>query len=230
MKRDTKKLILDAAEELFGQHGFDGVSIRDITGKAKVRLNLASYHFTNKQVLLEAVVARRSGLLNEGRRLALADLQARGSANVEEILTAFIRPYYQFRLGSEPGWKNYTALIASLMHQNRWLPLAHHFSGTARLYRDALCDALPGTPKHLVVRAFVFSIQLMVSSLTDNTSYVETLALDGTPAPDLPQTYRDLIRFLAGGFLALAPPSAAADRPASSIPRLGKKRRRASAA
>jgi AcrR family transcriptional regulator len=232
MKRDTKKLILDAAEELFGEHGYDGVSIRDITGKAKVRLNLASYHFTNKQVLLEAVVARRSGLLNEGRRLALADLQARGSTNVEDILTAFIRPYYQFRLGTEPGWRNYTALIASLMHQNRWLPVAHHFTDTARLYRDALCEALPGTPKHLVVRAFVFSIQLMTSSLANN-NIVDALAVDGAPTRDLPQTYRDLIRFLAGGFAALAPLRQAEQRPtaAGAAPsQPTKKRRRATAA
>jgi AcrR family transcriptional regulator len=202
MKRDTKKLILDAAEELFGQHGFDGVSIRDITGKANVRLNLATYHFTNKQSLLEAVVARRSGLLNESRWLALVDLQARGSNNIEEILTAFIRPYYQFRLGTEPGWKNYTALIASLMQQRRWLPIAHHFTETARLYRDALCAALPGTPKRLVVRAFVFSIELMTTALSNDNLY-ETVVLEATPTPDLPQVYRDLIRFLAGGFLAL---------------------------
>jgi AcrR family transcriptional regulator len=42
---ESKKRILDAAEELFVMHGFDGASMRDITSRAGVALALANYHF-----------------------------------------------------------------------------------------------------------------------------------------------------------------------------------------
>ena len=51
----TRERILDAAERLFAQRGFYGVSVREITGAASVDVALASYHFGNKQGVLEAV-------------------------------------------------------------------------------------------------------------------------------------------------------------------------------
>ena len=54
----TRERILDAAERLFAQRGFYGISVRDITGAAEVDVALASYHFGNKQGVLEAVVMR----------------------------------------------------------------------------------------------------------------------------------------------------------------------------
>src|SRR5262245_34605624 len=203
MKRDTKKLILDAAEALFADSGFDAVSIREITGKAGVRLALANYHFTSKQGLLEAVIARRADLLNERRRRALSELQARGQPTVEEILEAFIRPHLEFRLSSESGWKHYSALIAHIVQSNRWLPLVEtHFNTTAMLYRDALCTALPDASKEAVLRAFVFSIQLMVSALAENRR-IDTLSHGSVSGADLESTYRHLLRFLVGGFQAV---------------------------
>ena len=59
--RPTRDRILDAAERLFAQRGFHGVSVRDITGAADVDVALANYHFGSKQGVLEAVLMRRAG-------------------------------------------------------------------------------------------------------------------------------------------------------------------------
>jgi AcrR family transcriptional regulator len=42
---DTRARILQAAEMLFAEHGFDAVSMRDITTLAKVNLASVNYHF-----------------------------------------------------------------------------------------------------------------------------------------------------------------------------------------
>ena len=45
---DTKTKILDTAERLFSQKGFDAVSLRNIVEAAKVNLAAVHYHFGSK--------------------------------------------------------------------------------------------------------------------------------------------------------------------------------------
>jgi AcrR family transcriptional regulator len=66
---DKKEHILTVAEQLFGENGFDGTSIRDIAQKANVNLAMISYYFGSKEKLLEALLEYRAsytiGLLEE---------------------------------------------------------------------------------------------------------------------------------------------------------------------
>jgi AcrR family transcriptional regulator len=91
-----RERILDAAEALFAEHGYDGVTLRRIAREAGVDVALASYHFGKKLDLFEAVFTRRAALLNEARRDALRDCQASAGAkgpSVEQIIEAFLRPW-----------------------------------------------------------------------------------------------------------------------------------------
>ncbi len=55
---DTVTRILDAAEELFAEHGFAETSLRTITARADVNLAAVNYHFGSKKALIQAVFAR----------------------------------------------------------------------------------------------------------------------------------------------------------------------------
>ena len=57
----TKTRILDAAEKLFAEQGFEATSLRDITTHARVNLASVNYHFRSKEELVRAVLARRLG-------------------------------------------------------------------------------------------------------------------------------------------------------------------------
>src|SRR5207247_1481706 len=57
--KDTRSRILDVAEELFSEQGFDRVSIRDITNKARVNLAAINYHFGSKEDLIAAILKRQ---------------------------------------------------------------------------------------------------------------------------------------------------------------------------
>src|ERR1700748_619927 len=87
---DTKTRILDAAEKLFGENGFDGTSLRDITAEADVNLAAVNYHFQSKDSLIDAVIARRIEPVNR-RRIELLDA-AGPNPTVEQVLEAFIAP------------------------------------------------------------------------------------------------------------------------------------------
>jgi AcrR family transcriptional regulator len=202
-RRDTKTLILDAAEALFSESNFDAVPIRDITTKAGVQLALVSYHFKNKEALFEAVIARRAEQLNQDRRAALRQALLKGRPDVEQIIVAFTRPYLEYCIGPDPGWRNYSRLIPYVVQTERWLPLVErHFNATAEVFTDALCEALPDRPRDSVLQAFVFSIQIMVSAFSKNRR-IETLSHGKISAADLESAFNVLIPFLSGGFYAL---------------------------
>ena len=63
--KDTATRILDAAERLFVEHGFEATSLRTITQQAEVNLAAVNYHFGSKDALFQAVLVRRLAPLNQ---------------------------------------------------------------------------------------------------------------------------------------------------------------------
>jgi len=51
--------IMEAAEELFAEKGFDGTSVRDVAYKAGVNLAMISYYFGSKEKLMESLFKYR---------------------------------------------------------------------------------------------------------------------------------------------------------------------------
>jgi AcrR family transcriptional regulator len=57
-KIDKKDHILDVAERVFSELGFDGASTRVISGEAGVNMAMLNYYFGSKEGLLLAVFRR----------------------------------------------------------------------------------------------------------------------------------------------------------------------------
>jgi AcrR family transcriptional regulator len=89
----TRERLLDAAERLFAEKGFEATSLRDVTAKAKANLAAVNYHFGSKEALVRAVFERRLGEVNR-KRLALLNGAGRARPAPEEILHAFIAPTF----------------------------------------------------------------------------------------------------------------------------------------
>src|SRR5713101_3961244 len=87
---DTKTKILDTAEKLFGENGFEATSLRDITAEAQVNLAAVNYHFQTKESLIAAAIQRRVEPINR-RRLEMLDA-AGPDPTVEQIVEAFLGP------------------------------------------------------------------------------------------------------------------------------------------
>src|SRR3954471_6891345 len=80
---DTKARMLDAAEALFMEHGFEATSMRAITAAAAVNLAAVNYHFGSKEELFEAVLTRRLDPMNQHRIGLLDRLEAEAAAAAE---------------------------------------------------------------------------------------------------------------------------------------------------
>ena len=57
--------ILQVAETLFAEKGFEGTSIRDISKEANINVALVSYYFGSKEKLLEALILHKTSGLKE---------------------------------------------------------------------------------------------------------------------------------------------------------------------
>jgi AcrR family transcriptional regulator len=90
----TKAQVLSAAERLFALHGFQNVSVRDITAEAGVNLASVNYHFGSKDALLFEIFRRRTSELNRERARMLHEATDRhgGRPPVREILRAYFEP------------------------------------------------------------------------------------------------------------------------------------------
>jgi AcrR family transcriptional regulator len=90
----TKAAVFNAAERLFALHGFQNVSVRDITAEAGVNLASVNYHFGSKDALLFDIFRRRTSELNRERARMLHEAAARhgGKPPVRDILEAYFAP------------------------------------------------------------------------------------------------------------------------------------------
>lgn len=92
---DTKDSILNAAERLFAERGYEATSLRAITAAAGVNLAAVNYHFQSKDQLLRALFTRGMQRLNRKRTALLDSFEAEcGKKPVppEKLVHALIEP------------------------------------------------------------------------------------------------------------------------------------------
>src|SRR6202007_2502510 len=70
-RAETTEQILDAAEDLFSQHGLYGTTLKDVAKQVGVHHTLLNYYFADKKALFDAVFARRAVVTSERRMKAL---------------------------------------------------------------------------------------------------------------------------------------------------------------
>src|SRR4051812_40302542 len=111
---ETRTRILDAAEELFMQHGFEGASMRLLTAKAGVNLAAVNYHFGSKHALIEAVFRRRLDPMNTARIAALDRLEKDAGArplSAEAVIRAFVGVSLRMMEDTKSGGRNFVRLL-----------------------------------------------------------------------------------------------------------------------
>jgi AcrR family transcriptional regulator len=86
---DKKEHLLDAAEELFAEHGYEGTSTRMLAKKAGVNVAMVSYYFGSKEKLFEALVESRAGVLRE-KLLELHDHNISPLKKIELLIDYYV--------------------------------------------------------------------------------------------------------------------------------------------
>lgn len=198
---ETKEKLLDYAEYLFSQNGFEGTSVRDIAKEVGVQLAAVSYHFGGKDNLFEQVIARRAAQIGELRLKALND--AGSQPSIEDLVKGYTLPFIEQSVRGGEGWRNYSRLIAGVANSPKWTFLiTRYYDEVAKKYLTAFRTLLPNSAAEEVVNGFDFMVGTMLTVCAE-TRRMEALAdLDQRA---LEEIFPTMLRFLVGGFEALSP-------------------------
>lgn len=207
---DTRDRILDAAERLFVEHGFDGTSMRMITGAANANLAAVNYHFGGKDALVQEVFRRRLAALNERRLAALDRLEAEAAGaplKPSRIVDAFFGTALELAADTEQGGRTFMRLLARTYNEpNAFVRqfLAEEYAEVMDRFLGALFRALPDVPRAEIMWRFHFMIGAMafaIAGLGGLSDLIEVAPEDDDPARLLPR----LMSFLLGGLRAPLP-------------------------
>ncbi|WP_282127428.1 TetR/AcrR family transcriptional regulator [Roseobacter litoralis] len=204
----TRERILDAAEHLFADRGYDGTSIRDVAAKAGLQLHSIGYHFGPKESLFDTVVGRRAEIMTRLRSDALnASRQKAGAQTIPvcDLIRSYVGPFIKSASHGDEGWRNYAALMGRLANSSLGTEIiAKHYDDTARDYIAELKRSLSGADPEDVVEGFSAMVAAMLG-ICAATGRPERLS--GRAAPRTPESsFETLVRFHTAGFLALAMP------------------------
>jgi AcrR family transcriptional regulator len=99
--KDTRAALLKCAETLFFAHGYEGVSIRQITAASGTNVAAVNYHFNGKINLYREILAERLNGLAIEKLAVLRELdEQHPPANLEQVLETYVRSYFDSLLSA----------------------------------------------------------------------------------------------------------------------------------
>ena len=201
---DTKNRILDAAETLFADKGFDATSLRMITAAAQVNLAAVNYHFQSKEALLHAVYARRAGPVN-ARRLELLTAHEHSGAppEVEQVLDALMRPLFEIGAARECIPRLMVRLLYLDAKETSRSVFAAQFQEVFQRFHAAFRRALPHLPNEELLLRMQFVVGALANTMA-STKNLHALSQGQTDTAVTVKALQSLILFAAAGLRAPA--------------------------
>ncbi len=201
----TRVRLLNAAEQLFAEYGFNGVSVRQIIDAANANLGAVTYHFNTKEELFKAVLLRRAEPLREERRRVLEALGAAGrDLELEEVLWAMLEPAFRASRRNDAYRRLLGRASMDPTPEIRRL-MAEIYSRDFMLVPAVLREFFKGMDDeefHWKLNCF-YGVMLFVQA---DTGKIQTIAGNAFDTSQPAVALRYVIPFLAAAFRALVAP------------------------
>lgn len=211
--KDTRERLLDAAEQLFMQHGYEGTSMRQVTSEAEVNLAAANYHFGSKEALMQAVLHRRLGVINRERLRLLDEAEAKaggGPLKPSVIVECYFGTLFRVAAEQKAGGETFLRLLGrTFTEPSNFIRafMSTEYADVLERYKQAMFHSLPDVPKAEIVWRFHFMLGATSYAIagTDSLRLITDWQVDeGSQAQDehlLPR----LMSFMLGGLRAPLP-------------------------
>ncbi|WP_176489056.1 TetR/AcrR family transcriptional regulator [Rhizorhabdus dicambivorans] len=204
---DTRVKLLDAAERLFAEDGYDGTSLRDIANRAKLHLALSTYHFGTKEKLFEEVIQRRATEMEQIRLAELAKIDLDKLSSDEALMAlieAYALPMIRARYGPSRQWQAYVRLVSQLISVKRWVPLIRkYYDNCGRQFIAKFEKVLPHADHDSLLDSFSFMISNMLYVCSYTNRFDKQKAKHLSAKEDVDAAVKNFLRFTHAGFKAL---------------------------
>jgi AcrR family transcriptional regulator len=182
---ETRERLLDAAELIFAERGFEGASMRAVTQAAGSSVSAANYHFGSKEELLRATLLRRVGPLNERRLARLDALEAEAGGRpleLEKILDTFLRPVFEEHAASVDATARFRQVAARIYSDPPDVVAAikrELFGPILTRFVGALAAALPEKSRGEIELGFQLTVGVMVHVISGHLVMAPSSEDDG---------------------------------------------------
>ncbi len=210
-KGDSSKLIrenlLDVAEGLFCENGFDGTSVRDITSRAKCNVAAVNYHFGGKENLYYEVFHRHMRTLCETRIESIKRVMSKdeGEVNLEQLLRAFAIAFIEPLIEESSGRRLMKLMVREMLDPH--LPKKMFVEEVGGPTLSSLGEAIARVCPQLGHRETVMSMISVIGQLMHAVHINEIFRAEedfGLPVSNLAEMVEHIVAFSTGGILAVA--------------------------
>lgn len=217
LEGDPRERLLDVAEPLFAEHGYNGTSVRVVASAAGVNQALIAYYFGSKEGLYLSVFERRGRPLMVERSHLLAEARGRaGRAAVplRALIHAFVYPPLRMAIADGPGGRAFVKLQARLHNE----PKALEEKLRKLLYDDVTLAfarefrrALPTLPEKTVLWRLTCLMGVYIYAAS-HTGRLELISKGRATTRDFDAALAQIVAFAEAGFAAPPPPQPAGRR------------------
>ncbi|WP_173919271.1 TetR/AcrR family transcriptional regulator [Pseudidiomarina piscicola] len=201
-RETTQDKLLNAAEALFAEQGFEQTSLRQITTAADVNLASVNYHFGSKKALIQAVMARYLEVFMPALQTKLQQLGQQESFNTRDVFDCFREPLSGLSQVQKHGPTLFLSLLGFAYaeiqgHLRRYT--MEHFGEVMALLLETLHQANPQLSPVDMFWRLHFVLGATVFAQVSGPALREIAAADFGEAVAAEQVIDRLIPFLAGG-------------------------------
>ncbi len=120
VQKPTRQRLLEAAETLFSQRGFEGVTIRDLAAAAQVNVAAVNYHFTSKEKLYREVLLHTVRSIRDEVVTGMARVVAQGGGHPDrrELVRTYVASLFTRAMQAHDGEASLSPLLRE-MHDLR---------------------------------------------------------------------------------------------------------------
>ncbi|EHQ2335143.1 TetR/AcrR family transcriptional regulator [Vibrio cholerae] len=205
LRSSTKEKILDVAEGLFAEYGFNDTSLRTITSKAGVNLASVNYHFGDKKTLVRAVLNRYLEAFMPEMKQSLERLNERDDYDMAEVFEALRAPLRSLSELRPNGTSRFMLLIGrgytDVQGHLRWF-ITNRYNDVLTLFTDSVLKANPSLTRETLFWRLHFTLGTCVFTMASSQALAEIAENDFGSKVDPKSVVDQLIPYLAAGVAA----------------------------